>query len=57
MILPDVVWHVFNAGSGGYTKVRRGGGEEAGGGGGEPEGGYALPRSNAAADSGRKVFP
>lgn len=38
MILPDVVWHVFSAGSGGYTKVRRGGGEEAGGGGGESEG-------------------
>lgn len=31
MILPDVVWHVFSAGSGGYTKVRRGGGEEPGG--------------------------
>lgn len=25
VILPDVVWHVFSAVSGGYNKVRRGG--------------------------------
>lgn len=27
VILPDVVWHVFSAASGGYNKVRRGDGE------------------------------
>lgn len=54
MILPDVVWHVFSAASGGYTKVRKGGG---GGAGGVLVGrGSALPHYTPEADSGHAIF-
>lgn len=55
VILPDVVWHVFSAVSGGYNKVRRGG-RSVGGEGGGPYS-HTILLKQAVADVGHVVFP